>query len=304
MSASITPPPTARSASRERFSLGPVELRVTDADRAARFWQELVGLAPLGDGDAVALGADGQTLLVLRQTAARPAQPGHSGLYHVAVHFPDARECGRVLGRLASAGWPVSLSDHLFSQAVYLRDPDGIGVELTLETPWRMREMRVDPRRGLHVIDQVGRVRRPSEPLDVAPLLAATRGRDLSAPAEGAFIGHVHLTVPDLGAALAFYRDRLGMVSHLDEPDIGFADLHAGGDFTHRLALNTFSGAGAPPTPVDMAGMDRFTIRYDTPARLEQARSRLQQTEIAAAHIEGREQVRDPAGNAIDLTVG
>jgi catechol 2,3-dioxygenase len=287
----------------EFLALGPVELRVTDADRAARFWQEVIGLRPLATtAEAIILGTAQEPLIVLRETASRGAVDGHSGLYHVAVHHPSEREFGRALARLAQAAWPASPVDHLFSKAIYLRDPDGIGVELTLETPWRMRELRVDAARGLHAIDQEGGTHRPSEPLDVPTLLRAAEGLDAAAPADGAYIGHVHLTVPDLGAAVGFYRDQLGMVGHLDEPGIGFADLHAGGAFTHRIALNTFHGPGAAPTPVEAAGLDRFTIRFATRDRLAQARARLEEAgAIAEADDRVALRVQDPAGDAIDL---
>jgi catechol 2,3-dioxygenase len=287
----------------DALTLGPVELRVTDADRAARFWEQLIGLRPLAaDGAATTLGTGYEPLIVLRETATRAAVAGHSGLYHVAVHVPTERELGRILGRLERADWPISPVDHLFSQAIYLRDPDGITVELARETPWRMREARVGAGLGLHTIDHEGRVHRPSEPLDLPALRAAAEGHDPSAPADGAYIGHLHLAVPDLGAAVAFYRDRLGMTSHVDASEIGFADLHAGGVFPHRVALNTFAGAGAPMAPSDTAGLERFTVRYADAARLDAAAARLEQAGTAVdARPGGGLRVRDPAGGAIDL---
>jgi catechol 2,3-dioxygenase len=304
MKTAPSPPPAAATGSpTELLSVGPVELRVTDADRASRFWQQLIGLTPISEQDGVmALGADGQALIVLGETASRPAAAGHSGLYHVAVHFPSEIEFGRVLARLVAAQWPVSPVDHLFSKSIYLRDPDDITVELALETPWRMREMGVDPLRGLYAVDHDGRVHRPSEPLDVPALLAMVDSDALAAPADGAYIGHVHLSVPDLGAAVAFYRDQLEMVEHLNEPAVGFADLHAGGAFKHRIALNVFQGPDAPPAPVDMAGMDRYTIRYDTAERLLEVTARLRHAgAIGETHEGAGAQVHDPAGDAINL---
>jgi catechol 2,3-dioxygenase len=298
----MTAPSTPRTD--ELLTLGAVHLRVTDAPRAARFWQEVVGLTPIAaPPEATVLGADDRPLVVLRETASRPATAGHSGLYHLAVHLPTEVEFARVLARLSAVGWPASAVDHLFSQAIYLRDPDGIGVELALETPWRMREMGVDDRHGLYAVDHDGQYHSPSEPLDVPALLAVADGTDLAAPADGAFIGHVHLSVPQLGPAVAFHRDQLGLIEHLNAPALGFADLHAGGAFTHRIALNTFHGRSAPATPPTMAGMDRYAVRYDTPQRLAGATSRLERAGIPMERGDaGALTVRDPGGNRVELS--
>jgi catechol 2,3-dioxygenase len=168
-----------------------------------------------------------------------------------------------------------------------------------------MREMGVDPVRGLYAVDQEGRFHRPSEPLDVAALFAVVNRSGATTSAHGAYVGHIHLSVPDLDAATAFYRDRLGMIGHMNAPELGFADLHAGGAFTHRIALNTFEGPGVPTAPNDMAGMDRYTIRFDTPDRLKQVIARLREAEAPArAYGIARAHVLAPAGVTIDLTAG
>ncbi len=151
----------------ETIAHGAVHLDVTDLPRALAFWRDLLGLTQLqGEADGVArLGAGGRELIVLHAGAERPPQRGHSGLYHVALHLPDAREFARVIARLAAARYPQAPTDHIFSQATYLDDPDGIGLELTLETPERVAEMEV---RGaeFRIVDTEGRLRRPVEALD------------------------------------------------------------------------------------------------------------------------------------------
>src|ERR1700753_2577119 len=119
----------------ETIAHGAVHLDVNDLPRALALWRALLGLTPLsgGEADGVArLGAGGRELIVLHAGAERPAQRGHSGLYHVALHLPDAREFARVIARLAAARYPQAPTDHIFSQATYLDDPDGVGLELTL----------------------------------------------------------------------------------------------------------------------------------------------------------------------------
>jgi catechol 2,3-dioxygenase len=294
---------TAAALPNEFFALGPVELRVTDIDRASQFWQRLIGLSQTGpQPGSVSLGSNGRTLIVLRQSALRPAVGGYSGLYHVAVHFASESEFAHVLVRLMTARWPITAVDHLMSKAVYLQDPDGITIELDFETPWRMREARVDALRGLHAIDQEGNIHRPSEPLDVPALLVGIDESKLTPPVDGAYIGHVHLSVADLGAAVEFYRDRLGMLVHMYEPSVNFADLHGGGDFQHRIAVNTFQSAGAALAPANTAGMDRYTIRFQTADGLSAVKSRLEDAGIDSAPLDsGAVAVHDPAGNALRL---
>jgi catechol 2,3-dioxygenase len=276
---------------------------VTDVERAVGFWTGLIGLAALGGQDgARAVGSDGRPVIVLRETASRPATAGYAGLYHVAVHFASEFEFARALARLADAGWPVSPVDHVFSRAIYLYDPDRIGVELALETPWRVREVGADPVRGLYSVDHDGQIHGPGEPLDVAALLAVVDRDGPSVVAEGAYVGHIHLSVPDLRAAVAFYRDQLGMIEHINAPQFGVADLYAGGVFKHRIALNTFRGPGTPPNPTDMAGMDRYTIRFDTVSQLERVIARVRQMQTPVQERDAGAHVEAPGGVTIDLT--
>jgi catechol 2,3-dioxygenase len=182
------------------------------------------------------------------------------------------------------------------SKAIYLDDPDGIGLEFTLETPERVRSMRMTPT-GPEVIDTAGRRRSGRDPLDVREVLGALPDDDLTRrlPA-GTTIGHLHLHVGDLAASHRFYRDDLGFI---EANDFGSGvDFHANGRFKHRLAINTWQGVGASQPPAGTAGLRHFTIRFDTPERLQAA---LERVDGATAHANGH-LVRDPAGNAMVLT--
>jgi len=292
---------SAAQPAREFATFGPVHLQVVDRDDALRFWCDVVGMTPLGDGgDSVEVGAGVEPLLVLHPGAIAPVRRGYSGLYHVAVHLPDDAEFARVLARLMARRWPIAPTDHIMSKAIYLNDPDGIGLELTLETPERQRSMRMTAT-GMEVVGADGRVRSGVDRLDVDGVLAALPDDDLDRPLPGGTkVGHVHLHVADLDAALRFYRDGIGFTEHLRSDRLGMADLHAGGAFPHRLALNTWQGMGAPPPPTGSAGLRHVTIRLDSPARVDAIRKRL-------ADVEHRDVgwfVRDPAGNGLLLTVG
>ena len=286
----------------ETLAHGAVHLDVTDLDRALGFWRDLLGLAELGGGpgEGVRLGAGDRELLVLHAGAVRGPQRGHSGLYHLALHLPDEREFGRVLARLGAARYPQAPTDHIFSKATYLDDPDGIGLELTLETPERVREMEA---RGseMRIVDSDGRPRRPVEPLDVAEVMSHLDGAELDAPLPDATkVGHVHLHVADLQREFEFYRDAIGFQEHTFLL-IGMADLHAGGRFPHRMALNVWQGPGAPQPPAGTAGLRHFTVVARDPAGLAAIHERL-----AAAGAEVEETatglfVADPAGNRFAL---
>jgi catechol 2,3-dioxygenase len=282
---------------RELVTFGPVHLNVTDTDQSLVFWRALIGLQLRGEDDgALSLGTDEKTLLVLHTGATSPVRRGHAGLYHLAIHLPDEPGFARVLGRLLAARAPMSPTDHVMSKAIYLDDPDGIGLELTLETPERLRSMRMTAY-GPEVIDASGRRRSGRDPLDVRGVLSTLPDEDLLRPLPtGTTIGHMHLHVGDITAAHRFYRDDLGF---LDANDFGSGvDFHANGRFKHRMAINTWQGVGVVQPPEGTAGLRHFTIRFDTPERLKAALVRVGSAE---AHPDGH-LVRDPAGNAMVLT--
>ncbi|HEY7768462.1 VOC family protein [Longimicrobium sp.] len=281
------------------MTFGPVHLDVIDADRSLGFWRDVVGLRLRArDEGGLQLGTEDETLLVLHPGATSRPRRGFSGLYHVAIHLPDEPEFARVLARLIKRRWPIAPTDHVMSKAIYLDDPDGIGLELTLETPERMGSMRMV---GSHpvVIDSEGRERSGRDPLDVEQLLARLPDADYDRPVpSGTRVGHVHFHVGDIAATHRFYRDVLGLLDHLYAPQLGMADFHAGGRFPHRLALNTWQGVGAAPQPAGTAGLRHYTVRLDSPARLEAVLRRVPNAERDGAGW----WVADPAGHRLRLT--
>lgn len=280
----------------EIASFGPVHLEVTDLVRSTAFWREVVGLVVRTSGDVVEMGTGSETLVVLHGGATRPFQHRHSGLYHLAVHPPTEADFARILLRIIERRWPVSPTDHTMSKALYLEDPDGITVEITLETPERMRSMTVHEH-GIDVVDADGFPRSGRDPLDVRQVLSTLTDRDTTVPVPvGTKIGHVHLYVGDLDAAYRFYAG-LGFNPAVYAPQFGMGDLGAGGRFNHRIAVNTWQGVGAPPSPAGTARMRHFTIRFDTYERLDAIVATLDSRAAPEGHL-----VHDPAGNAIVLT--
>jgi len=300
---SIAEPPVVASLQGERIVYGAVHLGVVDLERSLGFWRDLIGLAeqPSAPGE-LRLGVDGRPLVVLRPEAARPAGRGHAGLYHLAIHVPDGLEFARALVRIGDARVPQSPTDHVFSKATYLHDPDGIMLELTLETPERYRSIEIGPRTA-YIVDSEGQRRRPTEPLDVAAAIAPLGDFDPRGPlGSGSYVGHVHLHVPDLQAASAFYRDVLGFSEHANMTAVGMADLSAGGRFPHRMAINDWNGPHAEQAPAGSAGMRHYELILQDGLGLEGLASRAGAARVALSHLEdGSASLRDPAGNEVHV---
>jgi catechol 2,3-dioxygenase len=231
--------------------VGSAALAVPDLDRSRRFYRDVLGFAELGrDGATASLGpAGGQVLIELREDRAAVAKSRRSaGLFHVAILVPSRAALGRSLRRLADQHWPLSgASDHLVSEALYLDDPDGLGLEIYRDRPresWQRRN---------------GEVAMATDPLD---LQAVHDEPGADAPWAGldaaTVIGHVHLHVPDLEAAEQFYCGRIGFAPTLRRyPGALFV---AAGGYHHHLGLNTWAGVGAPPPPRNAVGLRSFTV--------------------------------------------
>lgn len=268
-------------------SMGPVFLRVGDLDRSLAFYQGLLGLDRLGELEAASmLGAGGRPLVGLIERAGAPPAPrGTSGLYHFALLLPDRPALGHALAGLLSASYQLQgAADHLVSEAVYLADPDGNGIELYADRP-REAWPRIE-----------GEIQMATDPLEVEGLLAAGAGGSGPLIPAGSVVGHVHLHVGDLAAAEGFYG-RLGFA--LTARYGQQAAFYAAGGYHHHLGLNTWAGQGAPPAPKDRAGLERYEIWLPDEAALRAAAERLE------LEVDGdRAEAEDPAGNRVVLRVG
>jgi catechol 2,3-dioxygenase len=234
--------------------LGPVHLTVTDLDRAVGFYQDPIGLRLHGreDGEqaSAALGAGGRDLLVLHENPAAQPPGRYAGLYHFALLFPDREELARALQRLAVTQTPITgASDHGVSEAIYLNDPDGNGIELYGD---RAREDWPPPRSPRE------RVGMYTEPLDVADVLALVEGEEPRRHAEdGLRLGHMHLHVGDVDEAMRFYTGELGLEEMARYPGAAFV---AWDGYHHHLGFNTWQGEGVPPAPDDAVGLRHWTV--------------------------------------------
>lgn len=217
---------------------GAVHLQVGSLERSLPWYGEVLGLRVLGrEGARVELGAAGsEEILVTLQEypGARPVpRGGRLGLYHFALLLPDRPALGCFLRHLLARGEPFGASDHLVSEALYLRDPDGLGVEVYRDRPRDRWEW------------QGGELRMATNPLDRTELAAAGGATPWEGAPVGTRIGHVHLHVGDLARANAFYHTSLGL-DRVVWSYPGALFLSAGG-YHHHLAVNTWAADAGPP---------------------------------------------------------
>jgi catechol 2,3-dioxygenase len=271
--------------------MGPVRLAVADLDQARDFYRRAIGLQELEPANrAIRLGSD-QAVVELVGDPDAPARPrGTSGLFHLAILVPTRADLARALQRIADAGWRLTgASDHLVSEALYLHDPEGNGIELYRDRPrqeWPVRD---------------GVVQMDTLPLDLDGVLGELRkDEDGSEMPPGTRIGHVHLNVGDLTAAEAFYSGALGFdVTVRGYPGALF--VSAGG-YHHHIGLNTWAGEGAPPPPPGSRGLRHFEIRLPGPGQLAAEEDRLREAGFEPSRDGDRVTVSDPSGNGVVLT--
>jgi catechol 2,3-dioxygenase len=271
---------------------GAVRLNVADLGRAQGFYERSIGLRPIDrSGELVRLGPDGSAVVELVGSPdAPPRPPRTTGLFHVAILVPSRSELARALGRVLRSGWSLTgASDHLVSEALYLDDPEGNGIEIYRDRPrgeWRYAD---------------GQLQMATLPLDLQGLVAELGDAEAEpdrVPTETR-VGHVHLNVSDLAQAEAFYHDLLGFeVTVRDYPGALFVST---GGYHHDLGLNTWAGEGAPPPPADARGLNRFELLFDEDAQLQDVERRLATAGVPTQGRNGGVQVADPSGNALLL---
>jgi catechol 2,3-dioxygenase len=270
--------------------LGPVHLTVTDLDRSIRFYEEAIGLRTRvrDDGEA-ALGAGGGDLLVLVEQPGARRAGRHAGLYHFALLHPSRLELARAMQRLLATHTPISgASDHNVSEAIYLPDPDGNGIELAADRPRERWGDLGDP-------TAIG----GPAPLDLRDLLAPVADTEPQAVAAPELVvGHLHLHVGDVERALEFWRDGVGFQVMTRFPSAAFI---AADGYHHHLGLNTWRGEGVPPQPDDVVGLRHWTIELADAAGVAAARERVAGTGAEVEERPGGFRGRDPWRNAVEI---
>jgi catechol 2,3-dioxygenase len=273
--------------------IGVVRLQVADIARSLAYYERVLGFRVVrrDDSGAAALGAAGSDapILELRErVGARPhPKRGQLGLFHFAILLPDRASLGRLVRHLSEIGAYAGMSDHLVSEALYLTDPDGLGIEVYADRPrtdWRYagRELQM-----------------ATIPLHVEDLMAAGGTERWTGMPNGTSIGHVHLHVGDLEKAAAFYHEALGFDKVVwSYPGALF--LSAGG-YHHHLGTNTWA-AGAQPATDEDARLVEWELVMPDAASVSAAGASV---EASGGSVErsadGSILARDPWGTAVRL---
>ncbi|KRE11850.1 hypothetical protein ASE63_19030 [Bosea sp. Root381] len=266
------------------FHIGAVTLRVHDLPRLIAFYRDSIGLSVIEQStDSAMLGIDGEVLVRLKTGATRPTSP--AGLFHLAILLPSRVDLADWLAHAAVSRVPIEgASDHLVSEALYLSDPEGNGIEI-----YRDRPRAEWPRRD-------GVIQMATERLDLDALLAEARPGAYGGMPNGTRMGHIHLRVGDTAEAERFYADKLGFDLMVRYPGASFL---ASGGYHHHISGNIWSSRGAGARQPGEAGLDSFELIAREAADFDAMRQR-----ILAGHGTETEQgpaIADPWGNRMVL---
>ncbi|PDO10019.1 MAG: hypothetical protein BLM47_09395 [Candidatus Reconcilbacillus cellulovorans] len=279
---------------------GEIRLRVPDLGRSLAFYADFLGFRAKRTAPRLAeLSADGVTpLVVLEERPGATVLPpqSHTGLYHVAFLLPERRFLGAFLARLLESRMPFGHADHFVSEAIYISDPDGNGIEIYCDRP-----------RYGWAYDARGQVKMGTVPIDADGLLQEAEGASWDGMPERTAVGHVHLHVRDLDASRAFYCGVLGFDLMLDWSRHGALFIASGG-YHHHIGLNVWAGRNAPSPPPDAAGLVYYTLVSRDRTAAESVVRRLRQNGVDAEPFEDAEadddpvwSFRDPSGIEIRL---
>jgi catechol 2,3-dioxygenase len=257
----------AGSAIDPTLRIAAVQLAVSDLERSVDFYTRVMGLELRESGLDTALlaveGSEQPALALTRLADPQPVPPNSTGLFHVAWLHPTRAALATTVRRIAGAGWPIEgASDHGVSEALYLSDPDGLGIEIYADRP-RAQWQRAADGRGVHMVTLA---------LDIDDLLAQSQDEPSAKIAAGSSIGHVHMKVTDVPRAETFYRDALGFEEQAQIPSAAF--VSAGG-YHHHIGLNSWQSRGGAPAPATAPGLRRIDFELDGSDALEQLARRL-----------------------------
>ncbi|HUA11096.1 MAG TPA: VOC family protein [Solirubrobacteraceae bacterium] len=228
-----------------------VTLAVGDLDRSTDFYRRALGMQVVEEQAGRALLGPAGALELHGIEDPRPTERTASGLYHVAWLHPTRAALAYSLRRLVKEGWRLDgASDHGVSEALYLSDPDGLGIELYADRPREFWPQAPD-----------GSVAMFTAPLDLASLLDAGEGEPAPEIDPATVIGHVHLKVADVERSLAFYRDALGFEERAALPGAAFV---AAGGYHHHVGLNAWESRGAPRAAQDTPGLRNVAFSFAT----------------------------------------
>jgi catechol 2,3-dioxygenase len=267
-------------------------LKVTDLKRALAFYTNVLGFhssTPHTNQAELSAPPEGATLIHLVEIQNAQPKPRHTtGLFHIAIRVPSRTALAQVVRWLHEQQWPLAgASDHGVSEALYLSDPDGNGLEIYTDLPrsqW--------PTQG----DQVAMY---SAPLNVQDLLQESTGRNDTHLPEQTDIGHIHLQVSLLETAKQFYCDLIGF--DVSQDNYRGALFVAANGYHHHLGLNTWAGEGIPAPPENAVGLAAFTIEVPKPIQ-EAITTRLTNAHISFEKNQNTRVTQDPDHNTVIIS--
>jgi catechol 2,3-dioxygenase len=274
--------------------VGALGLTVADLGRSLAFYTGPIGLRVLEQsGSSATLGVPGNPILMLREQPGVRSWPrggrSYTGLYHFALLLPTRADLGRWLAHWLRSDMPMpGQGDHLVSEALYLEDPDGHGIEVYRDRPrdeWQWSD---------------GRVRMASDPIDIRGLLqeAERSGEPWSGMPAGTKLGHIHLQVRDIPETARFYRDVLGFDIVAEMPTALF--MSAGG-YHHHIGANVWHSRGSGPVPDDSVNLRFFTVDLPDVAARTTVLARVEAAGIEVGRAGDAVTVNDPSGITIVL---
>ena len=273
--------------------LGNVHLTVSDLERSTAFYKRSLGFqVHRTEGDTAYLGAGRDDLLVLKEQIGSTLVPQRTGLYHFAILTPSRLDLAKSLRNLIQTETNIDGgSNHLVSEALYLSDPDGNGIEIYRDLPrstWRFDD---------------GLIEMGTMPLDFQGVLAEL-GEE-SEPWMGlhheTVLGHMHLHVSDLQEAEDFYKNVIGFDTMISIG--GSASFLSAGGYHHHLGINIWNGVGVPPPPPDSVGLRYFVVHLPNKDEEVKLVERLKDAKAPFEEKENGLLVKDPSQNAVLFTV-
>lgn len=268
-----------------------VKINVSDMKEALNFYTGLLGFSILEQSDKDAqLTTDGKTSILSLHEPENPVEKKRtSGLYHFAILLPERADLAAVTIHLAKNDVRLGASDHLVSEALYLNDPDGNGIEI-----YRDRRPEEWSWNG-------SRVEMTTDPLDFENLVKSLEeGQEWQGMPEGTVMGHLHLHVSDMPSAVKFYTEGLGLKIVAEFP--GQAAFMSSEDYHHHIAVNVWNGIGAPQPEPDSVGLNAFVMSYPDKAALNAAAKRLEDLGYEVGSEDGATVSYDPSGNKVIMT--
>ncbi|AOV06232.1 VOC family protein [Sporosarcina ureilytica] len=269
---------------------GEVYLNVLDLDRSKQFYTEIIGFEILEEEEnKVVFTADSKTpLLIVEQPEnGIPKEPRRTGLYHFALLLPERADLGMIIKHLVEHNVALGASDHKVSEALYLSDPDGNGIEIY-----------TDRKPEVWSWDN-GKVAMSTDQLDAESVVAESEGRVWNGLPAGTLMGHIHLHVASLSEAEAFYN-ALGFEVVANYPQALFM---ANGKYHHHIGLNTWHGGGDARPSENSVGLQAYTLIYPTESVLKEAIGKVEALGSKVTAGVNRFNVEDPSGNRIILRV-